>query len=68
MPPATLPTLLESTKQLLATDPRNTNQIANAAGVNYFWLRKFRLGQIDDPSTSRLEKLNRNLIEFKDAQ
>lgn len=50
--------LLSETTALLAEDKRNTMQLATAAGVSYFWLRKLRRGKIKNPGVTRLQKLN----------
>lgn len=48
-----LPLLLK----LLDDDPRNSAEIARAAGVGYFWLRKLRTRKTKAPSFEPTRKL-----------
>lgn len=48
---------LQLLKLLLANDQRNSAELARAAGVGYFWLRKLRTGRTKAPSFEPTRKL-----------
>ena len=58
-------TLMERTRDLLdnqekrCADARGQSmpKIAEILGISYYWLRKFKSGEVDDPSVNTVEKL-----------
>ena len=43
------------TLKLLSESDIPLTQVSADTGVNYFWLRSFRYGQIKDPSVNRVQ-------------
>lgn len=60
---ASTDTLLERTYRLLDGSNESMAEIADGAGVNYHWLRKFALRTHADPGVNRVERLFRYLSE-----
>ena len=57
--------LVVRTRFLLLRDKRSTNQVATAAGVPFYWLRKFRTGEILSPGADPVQKLYEFLTNKK---
>lgn len=60
------PSLLKTTKELLADCKLSAERLAQDAGVGYYWLRKFRQGKIANPGIQNLQKLHDHLVALPD--
>lgn len=49
--------LVVRTRFLLMRDKRSTNEVAAQADVPFYWLRKFRTGEIRSPGADKVQKL-----------
>lgn len=58
-------TLLSRTRALLHKDTRSLVEIHSAAGVPFYWLKKFSSGEIREPSVNRVQKLYEHLTQTK---
>ena len=50
-------TMMVRTLELLQQTRKTIPEIYKETGINYYWLRKFRSGEIKDPSVNRVQKL-----------
>lgn len=57
--------LVLRTRFLLTRDKRSTHDVADAACVPFYWLRKFRTGEIVNPGADRVQKLYEFLTKRK---
>lgn len=48
---------MRATLRLLDETDKSLPDIANAVGVSFYWLRKFKSGEISNPSVNRVERL-----------
>lgn len=49
--------IMLATIDALKSDERPLYNIATETGLSFYWLRKFRAGDIPNPSVNRVEKL-----------
>lgn len=63
MQPTTAPptSLLDQTLELLKSDPRTLAELGRGTGLNYYWLRKLKLGRIKNPGVVYIEQLHKFL-------
>jgi hypothetical protein len=45
------------TRRLMKADKRTTRMISQLTGMPFYWLKKFRAGEIDNPSVNRMQHL-----------
>lgn len=57
--------LMKETLDLLQNRNESLPSISKNTGIPFFWLRKFKYGEIDDPSVNRVQKLWEYLSERK---
>ncbi len=57
--------LVEAVKALIEADPRTIVEIASDLRMNYFWLRNFHKGKLQNPSVNRIEYVYTKLAKKK---
>lgn len=61
MPTNSPPNLMRETLTLLKADERSLYRISTESCVPFYWLRKFRSGEMKNPSVNRVQSLYEHL-------
>lgn len=49
--------LMNKTRELLKANDKSLPEVYRETGISFYWLRKFRNGEIKDPSVNRIQNL-----------